>query len=265
MHRGRMFWGLVLVLLGLLFLVANFIAIDVWALFWPLVLICLGGWVLWQTLWGDHEFEVQEVSLPLEGAAAARVRLHYAAGQLRVHGGAPAGLLVSGRCGGDVKIESQREGERLEVKLSTKPEVFFTHPQSMWNIQSREWDLALSEEVPLILEIGSGASDVQLDLTYLRVTELKIETGASATTVQLPATAGFTRVDVDSGMASVKLHVPEGVAARIHTDGGLAGFNINEARFPKVSDNTHRSPDYDTAANKIEIDVETGVGSLEVH
>ncbi len=48
MHRNRLFWGLVLILLGTLFLLQTMgvLAWSVWAYFWPLVLILLGAWIL---------------------------------------------------------------------------------------------------------------------------------------------------------------------------------------------------------------------------
>ena len=59
-----------------------------------------------------------------------------------------------------------------------------------------------------------------LDLRDLKVTDLKLETGASATEVTLPASAGFTRVKVQAGAARVDMRVPGGVAARIKTSAG---------------------------------------------
>lgn len=38
----RVFWGLLLVLLGVLFLMQNYFSIDVWGIFWPIILVFIG-------------------------------------------------------------------------------------------------------------------------------------------------------------------------------------------------------------------------------
>jgi hypothetical protein len=79
----------------------------------------------------------------------------------------------------------------------------------------------------------------------------------------LPARAGKIRVKVASGAASVMLRVPEGVAARISVESGLAGISIDQNRFPR-SAGGYQSPDFDRAENSADIRIETGVGSVEV-
>ena len=46
MNRSAVFLGLVLVVIGALFLVGNLFHVDAWSLFWPLALVALGGWLL---------------------------------------------------------------------------------------------------------------------------------------------------------------------------------------------------------------------------
>jgi predicted membrane protein len=81
--------------------------------------------------------------------------------------------------------------------------------------------------------------------------------------VNLPIQAGYTRVEVESGAASVTLRVPEDVAARIKASGGLSEISVDQNRFPRTG-NGYQSADYDTAANKVDILIETGVGSVKV-
>ena len=57
--------------------------------------------------------------------------------------------------------------------------------------------------------------------------------------------------------------MPQGVAASIEVRSALAGVHVDGTRFPR-SGSGYRSPDYDSAANKVEIRVETGVGSLDI-
>jgi len=95
------------------------------------------------------------------------------------------------------------------------------------------------------------------------VRELMLKTGASSTTVDLPARAGHTRVTVESGAASVKIRVPQSTAASIIVRSTLAGVRVDTSRFPGTL-GSYRSPDFDSAANKAEIFIDTAVASVEI-
>ena len=57
--------------------------------------------------------------------------------------------------------------------------------------------------------------------------------------------------------------MPEGVAAHITLDGSAAGFNVDTAR-PHQMGGYYESPDYATAANRVEIKVDVGAGSVQI-
>ena len=134
----------------------------------------------------------------------------------------------------------------------------------MWGPgRSLDWTVNLNEEIPLSLNLETGASDTRVDLSDLRVTDLRLQTGASSSEIALPASAGHTKAVIRSGAASVKVRVPDGVAARIKATGGMADISVNKNRFPRVG-GVHQSEEYATAENKVDIDIETGVGSVSV-
>lgn len=268
MRRGRLFWGGVLILFGLLLLLDNLgflqpLGISVWNLLWPAFLILIGLSILWGTFFRGSPDEAEQASLPLNGAEKAAITFHHGAGRLQVKGGADPTELLNGTFIGGVGIDSRRSGGALTVDLRVPSEGMWIFPWTWFGSRGFNWQVDLTPGTPLELTIKSGASDTYLDLTNLNVKNLKIETGASSTEVLLPREAGITRADIDSGAASVTLHVPEDVAADIKVDGGLSGITVNRSRFPQ-SGNRYRSPDFDTAANKIEIDIDMGVGSVDI-
>jgi len=59
------------------------------------------------------------------------------------------------------------------------------------------------------------------------------------------------------------MRVPSGVAARIRASGGLAEIHVDRGRFPRAG-GVYQSADYDTAPNRVDIDVEAGVGSVNI-
>jgi hypothetical protein len=147
----------------------------------------------------------------------------------------------------------------LEVKLRTSQQ-----PWAWWPGESLDWDIRLNRDIPLNLKIDSGASASILDLSDLKVTDLDIDTGASSTELTLPANAGNTHVDIDTGASSLKVNIPSGVAASIRIKSGIASVNVN-SRFPRLDGGLYQSTDYSTAANRVDMTIDAGVGSIEVN
>jgi len=264
MQRGSLFWGLVLIAVGAVFLLGNLFGIDAWKLTGPGLLILFGLWVLWGATLAPRSAPVQSLTVASEGAARGRLVLHHGAGVLRLGPGAAPGELVVGEFVGGVTHSTRREGDALQVDLRVPTgNLFLFGAPWAWH-RGFEWTLRLSNTLPLSLRLESGAGQANIDLTDLKVADLQISTGASSTILRLPANAGSTRARIEAGVASVRIFVPEGVAASIHATGGLADQRIDRARFPRTGAR-YQSPDYETAANKVEIHVQTGVGSVEVH
>ena len=268
MRRGTLFWGIALILVGFLLLVGALFRVNAWDLIWPLFLIALGGWILWGILFGRPSMESMEtvqVTIPLEGAGQARLHVRHGAGRLRIDSSAGPGELVTGAFGGGLDHRVRRDGDVLDVELRVPPHVlpWLTMPW-MWGPHAAlDWTFGLNREIPLSLDFETGAGDTRMDLTETRVTDLRLQTGVSATDLTLPANAGTTQVKVRAGVASVVMRVPPGVAARIRASGGLAEIHVDRGRFPRAG-GVYQSADYDTAANRVDIDVETGVGSVNI-
>jgi hypothetical protein len=227
---------------------------DLVAQWWPAALIVLGGWLLLAAAIPGSAKTDEELSMPLAGAGEASVRIKFGGGELKVQHG-PDEMLVSGEFRGGVIRRSSGPG-RVELE------------QEGWHVpwgrdEWPRWRVGLTGAVPMDLQIEGGASKTVLDLRELRVRSLGIKTGASETRVTLPQAAGRTTVRSESGAAAVFFDVPAGVAARIRTKMGLGGSDIDTARFPRVGDGWE-SPDFATAANRVEIEAQGGLGSVTV-
>jgi hypothetical protein len=259
MVRWNWILGIVLIVLGAVLL------LGIVRVFWPVLLIAVGVLVVVGATWRGGGAIREQAAIPLEGAREASVRIRHGAGRLLVGAGASAANLLSGSFGGGLEADTRRDGGRVSVDMRPKNRGF-SHVVLPWTrgtTGALDWDVVFNVAVPLSLELETGASDTRLALTDLQVRDLRVSTGASSTTVELPARAGMTRVRIESGAAAARLRVPPGVAAHVTVRGALAGIRVDESRFPRAGD-AYRSPDYDGAENRVEILVETGVGSVEV-
>jgi hypothetical protein len=127
-------------------------------------------------------------------------------------------------------------------------------------------DLNLSQTVPITsLNVQTGATDAHLDLSSLLVSNLEINVGAASTWVRLPEAAGMTNAHIAGGAATITLEIPPGVGAQIRHRGGLSTVNVDQSRFPSVGDGLYRSANYLTAPNNVDINIETGVTSIQVN
>ena len=262
MHRrGNLFWGVILILLAALLLLRQmgWLVGDIFGYFWPLLIIAFGIWLIFGFFARNKSVEGQHVSIPLEEATSAYIKLDHGAGRLMLHSGAGAGEIINGTFGNGLNYKSSVEGGRLEVKLRTSQQ-----PWAWWPGESLDWDIHLNRDIPLSLNIDSGASASVIDLSDLKVTELDIDTGASSTELTLPANAGSTHVDIDTGASSLKVKIPSGVAASIRVNTGISSVNIN-SRFARLDGGLYQSADYGTAANRVDMTISSGVGSIEIN
>jgi phage shock protein PspC (stress-responsive transcriptional regulator) len=70
------------------------------------------------------------------------------------------------------------------------------------------------------IDINTGASSTEMDLSKLKVRTIDIESGASSTGIKLGAALeGGSLLDIEAGIASVRVDIPKNAAVLIESDG----------------------------------------------
>jgi hypothetical protein len=258
MRRDNIFWGGALILVGVLFLLqAQNIIPSIWPFIWPTALILFGLWLIISVYWkSDTEGEI--FSIPLDNAKTVKYKFSHGAGQIEITGGAPMGQALSGLAADGVSKKSRLDGDRLSVSVEAGASfVPFIGPSGgVFRFQ-------LSNDVPAIISVETGASQLDMDLTDVPASEIRLQTGASSSRVTLPA-RGASHMDLEAGAASIDIRIPDGVSGRVRIKEGLTSLNIDKSRFPQVDTRLYQSPDYDTAENRAELNIEAGVGSITI-
>lgn len=252
MRNGNLFWGSVLILAGVLYL------FNAMQFFWPIALIVVGLWIVAAAFLRGTSTKSRNVAVDLQGARKMSLKVGHGAGQLRIGAGASMGKALEGECTDNVNVQSRLAGDRLEVRVSG--DVVFV--PFAWNSRGLDWDLRLTNEVPLSLELELGANQSTVDLSGLRVTKFRLQTGASSTDVTLPA-LGIVAAEIQMGAAEVKVRIPQGVAARIRSKAGLAEINVDSSRFPRV-DGGYESTNFSASENRVDLAIEAGVGKVSI-
>ncbi len=233
------------------------------------------------------------LSSPLGGATTAKVTIETDAGNLtidRLTGGEP--LLASGTLqylasqdAPTCAVTSENGQATLTVRGHSNPWFGIRLPWSACN-GAFEWQIHLNPTVSSDITARSGGGNLKLNLAGMILTHLMADAGGGNVDVILPENAanlnagartgagnvtveigrgmaGRSTVDASSGAGNVVVRVPGDVAARIHVTSGL-GKVIMDPRFSPLDRKTFQSPDYDNAADKVEITVNSGAGSVTI-
>jgi hypothetical protein len=260
MNRSQLFWGGVLLLVGGLML-AGELGVrlpngnSLLSLFWPLLLIGFGIWVL-LSVFMRGRVEAESASIALQNAREASVRINHGAGELRLHSGASSSELLNGTFTGGLDHKSNLSGEKLEVKMQPS-ESHIMFPPFGWKEQLN-WDVAFNPSVPISLDLNLGANKSEINLKDMTVTDIRLKSGASDTSITVPSQGRLT-LDCEIGAASLTIIVPDGVAIRVRASMGAGDVKVDRTRFPN-----NESPDFGSAQNAVEINVKGGAASVRI-
>lgn len=125
----------------------------------------------------------------------------------------------------------------------------------------RVWDLTVSDRVPLLIETDLGVGRTDLDLTGLIVERLDVEHGLGQTVVVLPEEGGL-RARIEGAIGQTVVIIPGTVAARMRLDTGLAAQQVPDGYV--CDDDLCTSPGYETADQRVELELGQAIGSLVV-
>jgi hypothetical protein len=268
-------WPLILVLGGIELLLAHRVAWPILAVVGALVLV-MGGLAMSPGMAPSAASGAvtRSLSTDLGGATQAAVSVHFGAGALNI------GPLV--QPGPDQLAMMTYEGPaelaaepryvpttggigRLDYQINTRPGPGFL-PFFGGSSDTPQMDVNLAPNVPIAsLIVQMGASDAHLDLSNLKVTSTDISLGAASAWIRLPQAAGVTTAHISGGAATITVEIPQGVGTQIRHTGGLETVDIDQTRFPLVSEGLYRSADYATAPNKVDLSIETGLTTIEVN
>ncbi len=233
------------------------------------------------------------LSKTLDGAISARFDIHTGTGNLTIDG-LPGGeqLLASGTVEyvqgqnpPTPSVTTNNGQTTFTLKAEGGRQASFRLPWSACNALTN-WQMHLNPRISSDITAHSGGGNVKLNLASMAVSRVCADSGGGNLEVILPENAarldvaarsgggnvvveiaGGTRgsgtVEAHSGAGNVRVRLPSGLAARIHATTGM-GKTIIDPRFTKLDGGIHQSPDYESAADRVEISIKSGAGNVSV-
>lgn len=115
------------------------------------------------------------------------------------------------------------------------------------------------------VNVETGAASVNFDLSKFKVRSLKLDGGAASFDLKLGEPLETTNVNVSTAAASVHIRIPKDAACKVNISGFLSSNNLEDAGLTKGSDGDYETPGFETAKNKIFMNVSGGMASFDVH
>jgi hypothetical protein len=207
--------------------------------------------------------KMQEESkyVELKKAQTAHAQLKMGAGELNVTGGADQ--LMDGDFSYNVsewkpKVSYDVSGQKGELVVKQGG----AEGGSLEGKARNEWNIGLNDEVPtdLVVQVGAGESDLDLDSLTLKGLDLKM--GAGKTTVDLTGdyAQGFD-ASIQGGVGEATVLLPSGVGVKAKAEGGLG--KINAEGLKKVGD-SYVNDAYGESDVNLSVDVKGGVGQINL-
>lgn len=326
MNRGyrSLFWPIFLIAVGIIWLLANLgiIPAQNFALLlnlWPLLLIIIGLNILFGrrsriagTLIGilamvvivgvlvfgpalglrGSQPVVDVYREAVETTQSATFQLHLSSQPTRIYPGRNPDLLIDASIGhiGLLDYRSQGDVEKtisLESTSGPGDWLFWMMP----NPVELNWEIGLTNKIPLRLEIDGASGQMDLGLTDLKLSGLSLDMASGACNLRLPSAATEYLVTIDGASGALAVTLPantsltvkvdgasgamdfslpagSGVRVEVHDSGsGAVRLPANLARIQMGSDDegVWESTDYATASAKILVIInDVGSGAINI-
>ncbi len=295
-RRRGLFWPLVLIGTGFVFLLGNYgliqpVSLLTYLALWPVLLILLGIDIAFARRWpfGTLVAEVVIIGLALllaatqpsalsltsftfssgsGGCTDARSSVSVPRGSLQsaavgINGGAARYHVTGGASGA---VEATADFDELCVSSrdtgGTRGDLRLTQSGTRLS-GANDIAVKLASDLPITLTVNAGAGEFDFDLQDVKVAGARMNIGASSVTITLPRPSGDVAMRLDGGASSIVIVIPSDVEARIVSSGGLVSTSTSNARTTK-SGNIIETAGYATAKDRVTFTVTGGVNSVAI-
>jgi hypothetical protein len=183
---------------------------------------------------GDEVIKQAEYSTPIAGATSAHVRLDFSVGETIIRPLTNLDNLIEADVTyvGDVDFVVAGDQEKT-VTLSQRaaPADWVRGIVGWIGSQGKlRWDVGLSGEIPMYLELHGGVGTSRFDLSDLQLTGGRIFSGTGEIDLKLPMSSTSYQLEVNCGVGEMEIVVPPGanVDLKLRCGTGKVELEIGE-------------------------------------
>ncbi len=291
----KIFWGILLLIIGLVWMGKNLgiITFPWHALFnmWPMILIFWGISVLpikntlklgllvlsvlislvllfqmkdtknyWFFHWDDEteSTEVQQLKIKYD-TTFQKAQLHFEANA--------ANIVLQDSTTELFDFQSNTKNDRYEMTSKTDSQttqisVSSKKKRKHWGVGGEKVTFSLNTRPVWDVNFDVGAADLDFDFSPYKTSNISLNAGASSIHLKLGALVPLTKVDIEAGASSVHIEIPKASGCEIHCDHALSSKSFKD--FTQSSDNVYKTPNFETASQKIIINMDAGISDIKV-
>jgi hypothetical protein len=227
-------------------------------LFTP-ALLALNGCVIEGSHGGPVQYSAENVEM--DDSDSVHVEMRMAAGDLRVTDG--AAKLVRADFAYNVpswkpEVKFNRTGKHSTVTIEQPGR---NHTTTLGNTKY-SWDVQLNKKVPVDLALHFGAGQARLDLGSLQLRGVEMDMGVGQLDMDLRGAPKHSyNVGIHGGIGQATVRLSADAAIYVEAHGGIGSIKV---RGLQQEDGHWVSPTYDRAENKIRIEIQGGIGQINV-
>lgn len=303
MKASHIFWGLLFIGIGSLVLINNFTTIfmdwaTIWKL-WPLAIVLIGLSILVKHKYGkaviaglaaiilalgifasfktaanlvnndfkmvfgddaDYEYTTTKFTEKLD-TTLMFATLNFDAGAGTFNISKTTENLIDATAEGvkhNFRLTRFDSDSSTKIDLSMRQKSIFRFGKSYKN----NIDVALNPNPVWDMNLDVGAASMDFDLTEIKTKNIDVDMGAASIKIKLGSLYPETKLSVDAGASDINVFVPKESGCKIITDGALSSKHFSD--FEKITSDHYETANFSEAANKIYIEIDSGVSSINV-
>lgn len=166
-------------------------------------------------------------------------------------------------------VENKKFKPELSYHLSGKKgkAIIEQKKNGFWNFSfgkaANNWKIALTDEIPVDLQVNAGVSDTELDLRGIELSNLEVGGGIGDIEINLGGKRekSFQTV-LNLGVGKTTIILPKDVGVKITADKGIG--NLDMDGFTKKNNNVYVNQAFEDADTVIEIEAKMGIGEVKI-
>jgi hypothetical protein len=245
--RGPWLWPLLLVLVGIILLLDNFLLLGDFnpILLWPLLLVLMGSQILLQ---GDLTPGQQAQTFGITRGSVEAARLEVSAGEIDVHMRAlqRAGRLIAGQFAAQSRPVMRAQDNQAELIMHRAATPWFSFAN---------WEMGLARDLPWQVLATTHLGQVHCDLADIIVQDVMIGTGFGDIRFVCPFES-LGSISLRSTLGNIQIITPHGYQVRVFAhDGAFFKVHADSTRYEKFEAGVYIARDADPEAPLVDVHV----------